>query len=125
LDRALLKATGMKRLALTALLFSACVPPGGDDTSDLVWNVEVAADHLVVGQSTTAQSNESLPSGESPMPLDASWYASPDGIVQLSSDVGATISIEALAPGTVMVYASAGGAQGGASREVELVVLSP
>jgi hypothetical protein len=117
-------ATGMKRLALTALLFSACIP-SGDDGSDLVWNVKVASDHLVVGQSTTAQSNESLPSGDAPMPVDATWYAAPGGIVVLSSDVGSTISIEALAPGTVMLYASAGGAQGGASREVQLVVLSP
>jgi len=127
LDRRLLMTTGMKRLALAALLFSACIPSGDDGggDGDLVWNVKVAADHLVVGQSTTAQSNESLPSGESPMPLDASWYAAPDGIVELSSDVGATISIEALVPGTVTLYASAGGAQGGASREVELFVLAP
>lgn len=115
----------MKRLALATLLFSACIFPNNEPESDLVWNVEVASSQLVVGQSTTAQSNESLPSGESPMPLDASWYAAPDGILELSSDVGATITLKAIAPGSVMLYASAGGAQGGASREVSLVVSAP
>ena len=113
----------MTRIALLATLLAACIDT--DPESDLVWNVDVTSHQIVVGQSISAHSEEALPSGESAMPLDASWYAVPPGIVELSNDVGSTIMVEALVPGTVTLVASAGGAQGGASREVELLVLAP
>lgn len=112
---------GMKRLALVILLLSACIDPG----PELVWTVEVTSSQLVVGQSTLANSTEALPTGESPMPLTASWYTDSSGIVELSSDIGSTITVKGLAPGSVMLYASAGGAQGGSSREVAIVVSAP
>lgn len=112
---------GMKRLALVILLLSACIDPG----PELVWTVEVTSSQLVVGQSTLANSTEALPTGESPMPLTASWYTDPSGIVELSSDIGSTITVKGLAPGSVMLHASAGGAQGGSSREVAIVVSAP
>ena len=113
----------MKRIALLATLLAGCID--SDPESELVWNVDVTSRQLVVGQSISAHSEEALPSGESAMPLDATWYAAPPGIVELSNDVGSTIMVEALSPGNVTLVASDGGAQGGASRTIDLIVLAP
>lgn len=113
----------MTRIALLALLLAGCIDP--EPEPELVWNVDVSSRQLVVGQSVSAYSEEALPSGASAMPLDASWYTVPPGIVELSNDVGSTIMVEALVPGDVTLVASAGGSQGGASREIALVVLAP
>ena len=121
---------GMKRISLAAVVLAVVAPLGAcilpdNDEPDLIWNVEVTSSQVVVGQTTNATSDESLPSGESPMPLTAMWYALPEGLVQLSSDVGSTITIRGLAPGIVTLHASAGGAQGGVNKEVELRVVAP